>query len=288
MLLGLANLLDAAEEIQDPFRLMSASYKNMYGWIPNRYKKHNFYQLVSRSLKTELIEKIEKNGEIYIRITTKGKKTIQRDFPMLQLQNRKWDRKWRIVMFDVEEINKKIREGLRRKLKELGFGMLQKSVFISPHDIIRDFSEFAQSAGIKDYLYLLETYRIIIGDEREFANKIWKLDDLNERYRDIVSSIHEIRSEMKNSHMVSIGDRMQISDSKREKGIGKEKGETDGKEEADKGEKTDKKEGARNIRNIKARWLKVIADDPFLPKAFLPKPWYGDKAKNLLKDLMGD
>lgn len=256
LLLGLANLLDAAEEIQDPFRLMSSSYESMYGWIPRRYRKHNFYQLISRSLKAEFIEKIEKDGEIYIRITTEGKKIIQRDFPMFQLQNKKWDGKWRIVMFDVEEINKKARDRLRRKLKELGFGMLQKSVFISPHDLLKDFSEFAETAEIKDCLYLLETHKMIVEDYREFANKIWKLESINEKYKDIVNEVNKT----KNSYMIYISDRVKKSDSENNKSI-------------------------KNVRaNIRNKWLKILVDDPFLPKIFLPKPWYGDEAERLVKD----
>jgi phenylacetic acid degradation operon negative regulatory protein len=253
LLLGLANLLDVAEEIKDPFRLMSSSYKNMYGWVPTKYRKHKFYQLVSRSLKTRFIEKIEKDGEIYIRITSEGQKTIQRDFPMLLLQNRKWDKKWRIVMFDVEEINKKIRDRLRRKLKELGFGMLQKSVFISPHDIVKDFSEFAEAAGINDYLYLLETHNLIIGDEREFANKVWMLEELNKKYKDVIDEIDKI----KNSHMISNIDRVKKSDGKKEE----------------------------EMRKVRAKWLMIVIIDPFLPKMFLPEPCYGDKAEKSVRRL---
>lgn len=257
LLLGLANLLDAAEEIQDPFRIMSSSYKNMYGWIPRRYQKHNFYQLVSRSLKTHLIEKVEKRGEIYMRITSEGRKTIRRDFPMLSFQKRQWDRKWRIVMFDIEEINKQVRERLRIKLKELGFGMLQKSVFISPHDMLKDFSEFAQASGITNYLYLLETSKLIVNDERELANKVWKLEELNEGYKNLVDGIGEI----KNSYMIGDSDRIKKSDGQRE-------------------------EKMRNIKaNIRNSWLKIVIADPFLPKIFLPKPWYGDKAAKLARGL---
>ena len=257
LLLGLAGLLDAAEEIRDPFRLMSSSYKSMYGWVPRRYKRHNFNQLISRSLKAQLIEKVEKNGEVYMRVTTGGKKTIQRDFPMLSLQNKSWDRKWRIVMFDVEEINKQVRERLRVKLKELGFGMLQKSVFISPHDILKDFLEFSESSGISDYLYLLETQNLTVGDKDEFANRIWKLDELNERYKDIIDQIDQI----KNSHMIVDSDRVKKSDSQMEE------------------------EMRRIYADIRNSWLKIVIDDAFLPKTFLPKPWYGEKAKKLVRGL---
>ena len=257
LLLGLASLLDAAEEIKDPFRLMSSSYKSMYGWVPARYRKHNFYQLVSRSFKTDLIEKVEKNGEIYIRITSEGQKTIQRDFPMLSLQKRQWDRKWRIAMFDVEEINKQVRERLRVKLKELGFGMLQKSVFISPHDILKDFSEFAASSGIKNYLYLLETPKLIVSDQRDLAKKVWKLEELNGRYKNLIDEIDKI----KNSHIIANSDRIKKSDGQM-------------------------KEKMRNVyANIRNSWLRIVIEDPFLPKIFLPRPWHGDKARKLIREL---
>jgi len=249
LLLGLANLLDFSEEVRDPFHLLSYSYKNMYGWVPKQYQKHNFYQLISRSYKAKFIEKVERDGKMYIRITSEGKKTIQRDFPMLSLQNRQWDRKWRIVMFDIEEVNKQVRERLRAKLKELGFGMLQKSVFISPHDLLKDFSEFAEASGIKNYLYLLETHKLIVSDQRQLANRVWKLDDLNEKYKEIID-------------MISDSDRMKKSDSQM-------------------------KEKMRNVcANIRNSWLRIVVEDPFLPKAFLPIPWYGDKAEKLVRGLV--
>lgn len=258
LLLNLANLLDVAEEIRDPLGLMSFSYKSMYGWVPRSYKRHNFNQLVSRSLKTQLIEKVEKDGEVYIRITSKGRKTIHRDFPMLSLQKRKWDGRWRIAMFDVEEINKPVRNRLRKKLKELGFGMLQKSVFISPHNIIKDFLEFAENAGIKDYLYLLETQNLIIGDKIEFANKVWKLDELNEGYKNIIEEIEKI----KNRYI------------------------TDGDDRTKKLYTQNNSRVRKNIAKIRNKWLSFIVIDPFLPKVLLPNPWWGEKAAILVKDLI--
>src|SRR3989338_10920333 len=147
LLLGLTQALDVFEEIKDPFHLVSKSYENMYGWIPHQYKKHQFNHLIWRTLKAGYIEKIEKEGKIYIRITSLGTKMTQRDFPLLCLQNKPWDGRWRIVMFDVAEVQKRKRDYLREKLKELGFGMLQEYVFLSPHDVIKDFSEYVESIG---------------------------------------------------------------------------------------------------------------------------------------------
>ena len=142
LLLGLTNILDLTEDVRDPFKIVSKSYENMYGWIPKQYQRHNFNHLVWRNLKTGYIEKIIKNDAPYLRLTSFGKKKIERDFPLLAIQKEKWDRKWRVVVFDIQEISRQTRERFRYKLKEIGFGMLQKSVFISPHNIAKDFAEF--------------------------------------------------------------------------------------------------------------------------------------------------
>lgn len=44
-----------------------------------------------------------------------------------------WDKKWRVVIFDIPERRKKIRDAIRSHLKQMDFCELQKSVFINPY-----------------------------------------------------------------------------------------------------------------------------------------------------------
>lgn len=50
----------------------------------------------------------------------------------------KWDGKWRGVIFDVPESNRRDRNFLRRELHQLDFQELQKSVWISPHNFEKE------------------------------------------------------------------------------------------------------------------------------------------------------
>lgn len=246
LLLGLSRALDLFEEIKDPLHLVSKSYENMYGWVPRQYKKHNFNHLVWRNIKTGYIEKVEKNGEIYIRLTAQGNQKAIRDFPLLSLQRRKWDKKWRIVIFDIQEVNKNVRERLRKKLKELGFGMIQKSVFISPHDIIKDFLEFIENFELEESVYAFETSNLAVGDLKELANKVWKLEVLNEKYKHIVDRACEI----KNSHLTATRDRINSLNA-----------------------------------TLRSEYLEILLHDPFLSKELLPADWAGNEAKKLIKNL---
>lgn len=45
----------------------------------------------------------------------------------------RWDKKWRVVFFDIPEKRRAERNVLRDKLKELEFREIQKSVFIHPY-----------------------------------------------------------------------------------------------------------------------------------------------------------
>jgi len=105
------------------------------------------------NLKKQGLIKIEsRNHQIYVSLTNEGR----RKAGIFQINNlkikkpKKWDKKWRIAMFDISE-NKKIRrEALRGKLKELGFYQLQKSVWVYPYDcqseieLLKDFFNLSQ------------------------------------------------------------------------------------------------------------------------------------------------
>lgn len=254
LLLGLSGAWDLFEEIKDPLCLVSKSYESMYGWVPEQYKKHNFNHLVWRNIKTGYIERIEKQGEIYIRLTSQGTKRIARDFPLLSLQKRKWDKKWRVVIFDIEEVNRSVRDRLRKKLKELGFGMIQKSVFVSPHDIIQDLLEFIKTVGLDKVVYAFESSNLTTGSVNELANKIWNLDSLNGQYGEIIERIND-------SHLMSAHDRAKMLNDESRKGK------------------------IKLVKELREKYLITALRDPFLPKELLPSDWFGYEAKKLIKNL---
>lgn len=49
------------------------------------------------------------------------------------IKPKKWDKKWRLVFFDIPESNRVSRDALRKKIKELGFLEIQKSIFVFPY-----------------------------------------------------------------------------------------------------------------------------------------------------------
>lgn len=115
---------------------------------------------VLRRLKCDgMIETIKKQNEGRILLTSKGKVRWM-DYQLNNLvlkKQKKWDKKWRVIIFDIPETKRKIRDSLRRKLKKLGFLEFQKSVFIYPFDCQDDINFIINFWGIEENVFYLKT-----------------------------------------------------------------------------------------------------------------------------------
>jgi len=139
-------------------------------------EKRALRRAIKSLYKSKLInEKQNKDDSITIILTTEGKKkalTYQLDEMKIKKPSN-WDKKWRIVLFDIPENRKKIREILRFHLKKLEFRELQKSVFVHPFDCkdeidyliefydIRRFVRFIIADSIDNELHLKQKFGLI-------------------------------------------------------------------------------------------------------------------------------
>lgn len=101
-----------------------------------KLRRERFLQDLKRLQDRKLIDYRQlPDGRVKITLTKQGKeKTLMFDLDRMTLPKQSWDGKWRLVIFDIPDRQKKAREALRQKIKNLGFYHLQKSVFITPYD----------------------------------------------------------------------------------------------------------------------------------------------------------
>lgn len=80
------------------------------------------------------------NGTVRIELTHKGKNLIR----MYNLEEisikkpRRWDKRWRIIFYDIPISQKQASNAFREKLKQLGLFPLQQSVWVSPYECIAE------------------------------------------------------------------------------------------------------------------------------------------------------
>lgn len=107
------------------------------------------------------------NGSLKIVLSKAGKKkalTYKLDDIKLN-KKRWWDGKWRLVIFDIPHSQKKFRDALRCKLKELEFYAIQKSVFIVPYKCEDEIDFIATLMGVRDSVLILNVASFE-GDEK--------------------------------------------------------------------------------------------------------------------------
>ncbi len=92
------------------------------------------------------------DGQLIVTITEKGRRRVEKiNFDEMRIdQPVKWDRKWRLVMFDIPEFRRKYRSAFSRKLRSLGLYQMQKSVWVCPYPCLREIQITKQVLGIPD------------------------------------------------------------------------------------------------------------------------------------------
>lgn len=100
------------------------------------YKNGYLNKTIDKLKRAGYIEFKKRNGKTFVNLTEKGKEKLLRyQLGEIKIERpKKWDKKWRIITFDIKESKKEVRNMLRRELINLGFVKLQNSVWIYPYD----------------------------------------------------------------------------------------------------------------------------------------------------------
>ena len=112
-----------------------------------------------RELRARKWVETKKIGEkLMVRLTAKGWQQVLRDRMRCTKAVCK-DGRCIIVVFDVPESQRHVRDTLRWILTECGFSMLQKSVWFSKKDVMEDLCALLQGANLNRWV------RIVVGNE---------------------------------------------------------------------------------------------------------------------------
>jgi len=102
-----------------------------------------------------------RDGTITFTLSKEGREVALRyDLEKMVIQKTKWDKKWRIVMFDISERLKKVRDTLRYQLKKLEFIELQRSVFVFPFECKDEIEYIIEFYNIRKYVRFIEANNI--------------------------------------------------------------------------------------------------------------------------------
>ena len=148
--------------------LLSTGFSLVYNHFPGRSwdivgKAVDRWQAINRSELQKEIKKLYRSklvdkkynpdGSCVIFLTQKGKiKALNYKFSEMSIDSKVWDGKWRIVIFDIPEKNKRGRNSLRSKLQRLGFYEFQKSAFVLPYECRDEIEFLIEYFGLRKYV----------------------------------------------------------------------------------------------------------------------------------------
>lgn len=138
----------------------------------NKERWRKFYLSLNYLDRRGYVKLTEKeNGNLEAKLTRRGEVMIKCiNFDELKLpEPGKWDGKWRLVIFDVPTYKHKNRRALADKLKELGFIMVQKSVWAYPFECYKELAIVRKFYEVEKYVTYLEA--VEIEDELRWRGK---------------------------------------------------------------------------------------------------------------------
>lgn len=151
-------VLATAESVENlTTGMLAGSVYKMYKLIDRHEQKRKYRSILSARERLITHGLLRRNG-VFVELTAKGKEKLRewekRDYQLPRPE--KWDGKWRVLIFDIPEKRKELREKVRNTLRAIGFKWLQDSVWVYPFDC-EDFIALLKADFCigKDLLYII-------------------------------------------------------------------------------------------------------------------------------------
>ncbi|MBC7836394.1 hypothetical protein H7X87_01280 [Acetobacteraceae bacterium] len=127
-------------------------------WRKKRDPRQRLFETASRLKRKGLVIFVQESGKTHMRITRHGREILRQDFltPHSLPKPKKWDGRWRLVIFDIPETQRSVRDKIRSAITTFGFVCLQDSVWVYPYDCEELVALFKAELKIgKNLLYLI-------------------------------------------------------------------------------------------------------------------------------------
>ncbi|MEK7144341.1 MAG: hypothetical protein AAB794_00545 [Patescibacteria group bacterium] len=133
-----AVLATIAIAVAVPFAAVAGNALQLLKYLPN--EKYNL-KYRAKSAAGRLVAKkyavwIDRGGKKYLHVTPAGRRAFAFEQAKVTFKNqkKKWDGRWRMIVFDVPERRRGTRTRLCTVMREIGFVRLQDSVWVYPYD----------------------------------------------------------------------------------------------------------------------------------------------------------
>jgi len=226
---SLIKLLEAFGHNEQAVRA-AVSRMSKQGWVQSeRRGNKSFYSLTERGE----VRMEEASRRIYKEATTS------------------WDGRWWILLYNIPEEKRHLRDKLREELVWSGFGPLSNSCWITPNNLEKEINLLINKYEIDDYVNFFHAEYKGRQEQELMVKKCWDLNEINDRYTEFIE-------EYSQNYVIH-------------------------KNKIEKNEMSDSDCFVTRAMLVH-EYRKFLFIDPSLPSDLLPKKWLGDSATALFKD----
>ena len=129
-----------------------------YQQFKGRHQNKSVYNTIYRLVHQGLVEPTKLDNEIAISLTDTGELAVSTNFP-------EKDGTWKLIIYDIPESKRKVRNVLRAKLEQMGFKKWQSSIWISPYKLDDRIEKELKELGQKFFVRLIRVASINIEND---------------------------------------------------------------------------------------------------------------------------
>lgn len=155
LLLALEKSVEGFIRIQD-LRRNPGKYLYYGGW-EQPLKQTTLSQVIQRLREKGMIASEVNEGKVILKLTGLGEEFLLTNKSEEEIE---WDGKWRMVIFDIPENKRIVRDILRNRLKMWGFVPWQKSVWASKKNLTNKLRNLVNELGVQDWVLVIESDNI--------------------------------------------------------------------------------------------------------------------------------
>ena len=210
---------------------------------------------LSRMAKKDWLSSERRGKSSFYALTDRGRALLEEG--QQRIYHPSWDQAWSgdwlVLAYSIPENARSLRDRLRDRLAWLGFGSMGNGLWISPRDVEQDVRALSASLNLHDHLMCFKARPATDLSDDELVRRCWDLKALHRSYTDFAQRWR--------------------------------------RESYTAGAPTPAAKDESDVRAFVLRFelihefRRFPLEDPFLPRALLPKPWGGDDATDVFRDL---
>lgn len=207
---------------------------------------------ISRMSKQGWIQARKEGNKSYYFLTERGESRMEEAANRIfKLKPQSWDGQWRVLMYNIPEEKRNIRDELRKELVWSGFGTMAASCWISPNNLDKELYAIIEKYDIEPYIHFFLANYDGPQKDKSLIEECWDMEVINQKYQQFITTYSAAcvvaKDKLKNKEMTEA-------------------------------------ECFVERTKLVHEYRKFLFVDPGLPEELLPEEWLGTQASNLFQD----